>query len=161
MTPAWRSIFADNSTCVLNNNKATASVVQAEARVFVLLEHTTADGTHWDLMLEAPGVELLPTWRLLSNPLTCSGPIPAQRIDDHRPLFLEYEGPLRENRGSVRRVDRGVSDIERCDAGGLRARLQGRRLRGWIEVCAQPAGCSCLFTADDAGDNSENAPSCA
>lgn len=114
--------------------------------MFVLLEHVGAGRTHWDFLLEAPGCELLPTWRLLSDPLTCRGAISAERIADHRPAFLDYEGPLSGDRGRVRRVDRGAAEILRLDDDGLRAALGGELLRGVIEILAGADGWSCRFT---------------
>lgn len=73
---------------------------------FVILHHTTADGEHWDLMLEHGDVLL--TWQLLREP---SGPealpIPAKRIGDHRKLYLDYEGPLSGERGDVKKIESG------------------------------------------------------
>lgn len=81
---------------------------------FVLLEHET-DGrgaaapgdVHWDLMLELERGALLATWRLARNPLETTAPIEAQRIGDHRRVYLDYEGELSGGRGRVRRLDRG------------------------------------------------------
>ena len=88
--------------------------------MFVLLEHTTRDGVHWDFIIEVPGGQLLPTWRLLQNPLKTAGGIPAEPITDHPPHFLEYEGTLRNDRGSVRRLDRGAATEQRLAIRGGR-----------------------------------------
>jgi hypothetical protein len=115
--------------------------------MFVLLEHTAREGVHWDFIIEVPGRELLPTWRLLENPLETSRAIPAEPIADHSPHFLEYEGPLREGRGSVRRLDRGAAAILRFDSRGLGAELGGDRMRGRIEITTEADGrvhfCAC------------------
>ena len=108
--------------------------------MFVLLEHTTSHDVHWDFIIEMPGRELLPTWRLLKNPLETSDEIPAETIADHPPHFLEYEGPLREGRGSVRRLDRGAATILHFDSRGLCAELNGDRLCGRIEITTDPDG---------------------
>lgn len=112
--------------------------------MFVLLEHTTHDAVHWDFIIEVPGRELLVTWRLPQNPLTTSGDIPAEPIADHPPHFLEYEGPLREGLGGVRRVDRGAASIRRFDSQALVARLSGKHLRGHIEITAEADGPVCF-----------------
>jgi hypothetical protein len=70
---------------------------------FVVLEHRW-DGVHWDLMLESEGA--LRTWALSAFP-TVGEDIPANALPDHRIAYLDYEGPISGNRGSVRRVDRG------------------------------------------------------
>ena len=68
---------------------------------------------HWDLLLESPRKSAAPaaaddrcllTWRLLSSPLTgrdCS----AERLADHRRLYLDYEGPVSDDRGVVQRLE--------------------------------------------------------
>jgi hypothetical protein len=116
--------------------------------MFVLLEHTTRDGVHWDFIIEVSGRALLPTWRLPQNPLETSGNIPAELIADHPAHFLEYEGPLREGRGSVRRLDRGAATVLRLDARRLKAEVSGDRLCGIIEVSTGPDG-RCYFRALD------------
>ena len=84
---------------------------------FVILRHemppTAERGSHWDLMLENRGVLL--TWELPELP---PGPLPAsfgqlgiRRLPDHRIAYLEYEGPVSNDRGTVRRVDRGTYQL--------------------------------------------------
>lgn len=79
----------------------------------MILRHETPPaaerGSHWDLMLENRGVLL--TWALPDLP---PGPLPAsferlgiRRLPDHRIAYLEYEGPVSNNRGTVKRVDFG------------------------------------------------------
>ncbi|HWY86049.1 MAG TPA: DNA polymerase ligase N-terminal domain-containing protein [Gemmataceae bacterium] len=95
---------------------------------FVILEHDHPT-LHWDLMLEAGLV--LRTWRL-AKPPEISGPsIEASPLADHRVFYLDYEGPLSGQRGSVRRWDSGeyepVAEIEGRE---IRIRLMGQRLHG-------------------------------
>lgn len=75
-------------------------------RRFVILEHDHPS-VHWDFMLEADGV--LRTWRLPAPPgaVPQAGEMPAEEIADHRLAYLDYEGPVSGERGSVKRVDRG------------------------------------------------------
>jgi hypothetical protein len=124
--------------------------------MFVLLEHTAPDSVHWDFIIEAPGRELLPTWRLLQNPLTTPGDIPAEPIADHPPHFLEYEGPLREGRGSVRRLDRGAATVLKFDSRNLRAELNGDHLRGEISITSEPDG-RVRFRAPDRSESAKGA----
>lgn len=63
---------------------------------------------HWDLLLDAG--EVAWTWRLLDEPSGESHPR-AERIADHRRLYLDYEGPVSGNRGSVTRWDWGTYSI--------------------------------------------------
>ncbi len=70
---------------------------------FVILEHNWPT-THWDFLLEAG--EVLRAWRLAEEP-AIGRSIAADRNFDHRTRYLEYEGPLSENRGTVRRWEAG------------------------------------------------------
>lgn len=116
--------------------------------MFVLLEHDTTPSTsatrrkdvHWDLLVEAPGEERLPTWRLAQNPLRTSRDVPAERIQDHRRHYLDYEGPVSGDRGSVRRLDRGSAKIEHLAGAQLVVRLHGEHLAGRFEIATNDAG---------------------
>ena len=87
-----------------------------------------------DLLVEAPGCERLATWRLERNPLGSEEEIPAQRIGDHRRLYLAYEGELSGGRGRVRRTDAGDATIEQLEGERLLVVLEGRCLRGRFEM---------------------------
>ena len=67
---------------------------------FVVLEHDHPF-LHWEFLLEH--CDRAFTWRLLSEP-GCDRWIEAERIDDHRLLYLTYEGPVSNHRGTVRRL---------------------------------------------------------
>ncbi|WP_437184891.1 DNA polymerase ligase N-terminal domain-containing protein [Planctomicrobium sp. SH668] len=70
---------------------------------FVILEHDWPY-RHWDLLIEAGGI--LRAWRLKEFPdLNCE--IPCEAIADHRVMYLNYEGPVSNDRGSVKRVESG------------------------------------------------------
>jgi hypothetical protein len=73
---------------------------------YVVLRHEGIDSPHFDFMVEtAPGA-LLATWRSITWP-----PDPAQpgeKVPDHRREYLEYEGPISNNRGNVVRVESGL-----------------------------------------------------
>lgn len=70
---------------------------------FALLTHDHPF-LHWDLLLETG--ETCRTWRLLSPPDT-PGQIAAEALADHRPFYLDYEGPVSGGRGTVAVWDRG------------------------------------------------------
>ncbi|MCS7047501.1 MAG: hypothetical protein NZO58_14185, partial [Gemmataceae bacterium] len=70
---------------------------------YVILEHDHP-ALHWDFMLERGDV--LRTWRLPAPPSI--GKIAAQALADHRRAYLDYEGPVSGNRGTVRRWDAGT-----------------------------------------------------
>lgn len=77
----------------------------------VLLEHTLPSGEmHFDWMFERPGVADGPlvSYRTFQRPdlLPGGSHMLAERIGDHRPTYLEFEGPVSNGRGSVRRLAR-------------------------------------------------------
>ena len=97
---------------------------------FVLLEHDHPI-LHWDLMLEWG--DALKTWRLGRIPQEASS-IEAAPLPDHRLAYLDYEGPVSGNRGSVRRIDSGTFLLIESDGesgnGSLTFQLAGQRLQG-------------------------------
>jgi hypothetical protein len=92
---------------------------------YVILQHDHPF-LHWDLMLETGPV--LRSWRLLSPP-ALNTPIPATALGDHRLVYLDYEGPVSGNRGTVTQWDRG--DYEQVEESEQRLVV---RLRGlhWV-----------------------------
>jgi len=96
---------------------------------FVIQEHTTPEGVHWDLMLEQDGV--LITFRLEDEPArSLASEIRATKIFDHPLRFLTYEGPVQKGTGKVRIVDHGVSRYRSQSEELLTFELDGRVLRG-------------------------------
>lgn len=95
----------------------------------VVLEHSVpGEGGHFDWLIDRDGRSPLLTFRLappqrassaaprgeggcqlLSTPPPAS--FAAERIADHRRLYLDYEGPISGGRGSVRRVAAGEAEI--------------------------------------------------
>lgn len=71
---------------------------------FVVLQHDWPQ-LHWDLMLEN-GASLR-TWRLSEAPHP-RHPIALVRLPPHRSIYLDYEGPVSGDRGTVRRVLAGT-----------------------------------------------------
>lgn len=114
--------------------------------VAVLLEHTLPGGQrHFDLLIDPGGEAALATWRVdvdvaAAAPIVCR----AERIGDHRRIYLTYEGPLSGGRGSVRRVGEARGTLARLDAerveatldwGRGAARLAGERVEGaWWQL---------------------------
>ena len=102
---------------------------------FVILHHDAPAGhdrsSHYDLMLEQGGV--LWTWSLDKLPAVgFAGQ--AQALPDHRLAYLDFEGPLTGNRGSVERVEQGEYELlERAESRVL-VRLAGKTLRGILEL---------------------------
>ena len=81
-------------------------------------------------MLEQDGC--LKTWALSDEP-AFDRDITALQLPDHRIAYLEYEGPISNNRGEVTRVDQGtyewLSQIE-----PIEFRLEGTKLRGIARI---------------------------
>jgi hypothetical protein len=102
------------------------------APLFVLLYHDQAGSAHWDLMIDRGTA--LATWQLLDPPETLAvmggSPIRARRLADHRRIYLDYEGPVSEDRGHVRRIDRGECLALEASPTSWTIRLIGRVLRG-------------------------------
>src|SRR5262245_35287430 len=100
---------------------------------FVILEHDHP-ALHWDLMLEQDGA--LRTWRLPAPPP--DDPREAVAIGDHRRAYLEYEGSVSGNRGTVKRWDGGTYEATRETSEDWTLELRGTRWQGtltlqWLE----------------------------
>jgi hypothetical protein len=102
---------------------------------FVLLLHETPPGyprpTHYDLMLEHGDV--LWTWALEAFP-EAHRKIAAERLHDHRPVYLDFEGDVAGDRGSVRRVDQGHYDLISNADGSFEVELHGSLVRGRLYI---------------------------
>jgi DNA polymerase ligase (LigD)-like protein len=97
---------------------------------FVVLTHDHPK-LHWDFMLEREGV--LRTWRLAQPPDT-QGVIRAEALPDHRIAYLDYEGPVSRNRGTVQRWDAGTYETVKSTRQGLAVDLAGEKLAGVIAL---------------------------
>ncbi|HEY7425862.1 MAG TPA: DNA polymerase ligase N-terminal domain-containing protein [Gemmataceae bacterium] len=97
---------------------------------FVILEHDHP-GLHWDLMLESGAV--LRTWRLAAPP-RAGEIIAATATFDHRPVYLDYEGPVRSDRGRVIRRERGTFAWQTQEVDRVVVRLDGVQLRGILQL---------------------------
>jgi hypothetical protein len=95
----------------------------------VVQEHTTAEGVHWDLMIER-GATLM-TFRLPEPPENAlDHAVRALRIFDHAPRFLTYEGPVQKGTGRVRIVERGTFRLRDETDDVITLDLQGATLHG-------------------------------
>jgi DNA polymerase Ligase (LigD) len=112
---------------------------------FVLLRHECPPDcekpSHWDFMLEVDDV--LWTWELRELPsvwlialgMEVAGDSPtvsATRLADHRLAYLDYEGPVSGDRGSVSRVDGGTYEFVERTSKRTAIVLQGVKLKGAI-----------------------------
>ena len=76
---------------------------------YVVLHHIAFGNPHYDLMFESAPGSLLMTWRATDWPLAAGDVL--TRIGDHRRDYLNYEGPVSNNRGHVRRVQSGTCQV--------------------------------------------------
>jgi len=80
---------------------------------FVILHHQPPLGQsqaadHWDVMLETDDSALM-TWSIPpQNPPGSSFVCLAARLPDHRKHYLDYEGEVPDNRGTVSRIGTGT-----------------------------------------------------
>lgn len=98
---------------------------------FVVLEHRFPPGharpLHWDFMLETEAG--LRTWALPIEP-ALQMPIAADELPLHRVDYLDYEGPVSRDRGSVHRWDSGTLRWIADEPHRVEVELAGERLRG-------------------------------
>lgn len=109
---------------------STAGVRGGAMPRFALLEHQR-DGVHWDFLLDVGDV--LRTWAI-DAPIVPGTTLPARALDDHRRIYLDYEGEIAGGRGSVRRVDRGVYEPRIWTPGRVLVSLRGTQLVGMAEL---------------------------
>jgi DNA polymerase Ligase (LigD) len=110
---------------------------------FVILEHDHPF-LHWDLMLEAG--ESLRAWRLHGEPVV-GETVVTEPLPDHRLAYLDYEGPVSGNRGTVQRWDAGEYRLVEDAAARVMVELRGVRLSGTAVISSGPDGCQFAFTA--------------
>jgi hypothetical protein len=94
---------------------------------FVILEHDSPRGVHFDLMIEVGGV--LKTWAL-PRPPEPDVEMECESLGDHRLAFLDYEGPISDGRGSVVRWDRGSCVVLEHSDAECAVDLLGERVAG-------------------------------
>ncbi len=114
-----------------------ARIVKVMPR-FVILHHEMPKGssrpTHWDLMIEVDGA--LRTWALESPP-GLEASINAVELAPHRIDYLQYEGPVTGNRGSVSRWDDGTYEIIPSASEELVLQVDGQRCSGLLSITAE------------------------
>ncbi len=81
--------------------------------------------------------ESLRTWAL-EQELRVGAEIACQVLPDHRLAYLDYEGPVSNNRGQVTRVDRGTYETLRESDEELLVRLEGERFHGELLMQISP-----------------------
>jgi hypothetical protein len=86
---------------------------------------------HWDLLLEHG--EACRTWRLPMTP-DAPGELSAEAIADHRLMYLDYEGPVGTDRGSVSQWDSGTFQWLVCSDDYCAIRVHGHKLNGTVQL---------------------------
>ena len=102
---------------------------------FVILHHNTPQSyvrrTHWDLMLE-DGEHLL-TWALAAMPqVDCD--TDAEQLGDHRLEYLDIEGRLSGDRGTVQRAAAGEFEWLVREKDQITIALRGEALQGTVQL---------------------------
>ena len=96
---------------------------------FAVLRHDSPRGTHWDFLLEMGSA--LRTWALPQAPEPGAELI-CEVLPDHRLAYLDYEGPVSGQRGSVARWDRGTYEVRRQSDLELVLQVSGEKLSGQV-----------------------------
>jgi hypothetical protein len=76
----------------------------------------------------------LRTWALDSAGVIAGVEIAARELAPHRPVYLEYEGPVSGGRGVVRRLDAGTFVVKQWSSDLVQLRLSGRQLVGEVTL---------------------------
>ena len=98
---------------------------------FAILTHDYPT-QHWDFLLE--NGEKCRTWRLPNAPDAMLCEMTAEEIADHRLLYLDYEGPISGQRGSVTRWDAGTFEWLTNEADQCLVHLEGQRWHGRVQL---------------------------
>ena len=103
--------------------------MKSQGKRFVIHEHSTNDGSHWDLMLESKNT--LQTFRLDTHPRQIlQAPANAEKIHDHPVKFLTYQGPVQNGKANIKIVDSGTYNIVHQTNEKFELHLAGQTLSG-------------------------------
>ena len=108
---------------------------------YVILDHDHPQ-QHWDFMLEDGAT--LATWRLAIPP-QAGQTIAAEPSFPHRRAYLDYEGPVSGDRGTVVRWDRGEYVALAETDGRIEVLLRGSRIAGRATLSRNPEGTDWTF----------------
>ena len=104
---------------------------------YVILRHQPAGNSprplHWDLMFESR--EALRTFACFTEPIA-GQVLDIEPLDDHRLAYLDYEGPVSGERGTVTQWDRGEFEVLKETDRQWVLDVQGRRWRGRVHFQA-------------------------
>jgi hypothetical protein len=77
--------------------------------------------------------DILRTWALTGEPAP-EREIEAQELGEHRLDYLDFEGPVSQNRGTVTQWDAGEYELLANSPSELKVKMQGRRLLGAADL---------------------------
>jgi hypothetical protein len=107
---------------------------------YVVLRHDPPNentrAVHWDFMIETGAA--LRTWALDAEP-AAGKTIRAKSLADHRLVYLDYEGPISGDRGTVSKWDSGSFEILAETPTELQLRLSGGRWTGTVKISQDAA----------------------
>jgi hypothetical protein len=100
----------ENSRHFVNPESPVPLTHSESLRRYVILRHEGIPDPHFDVMVEAtPGSPLL-TWRTPEWPIGRETNL--TKLDEHRRMYLDYEGGVSRGRGFVTRVAHGTCDVQ-------------------------------------------------
>jgi len=101
-------------------------------RFVLLCHHTAKDQFHWDFLFEGPNAcKTFSVTQKLAEKAQRTGTLECTvtPLTDHRLAYLDYEGPVSDNRGFVERLDFGT-----CQTIGKTIHYQGQLCSGTINL---------------------------
>ena len=116
---------------------------------FIVLKHLTDSESHFDLMLEQSGILL--TFSFERFPEASAN---CKRIFDHRLRYLDFEGDIGQDRGTVERVDTGPYEFLSQTEKTIDVNLSGDRLVGPFRLTMRGAN-RWVLSRGDVGDACE------
>ena len=100
---------------------------------FAILTHDHPT-LHWDFLLEDG--DTLRAWRL-AEPPTLGRSIVATPLSAHRRVYLDYEGPISGDRGTVNRWDQGSYQREVWTESEVQLQLFGSHFSAYVLLISQ------------------------
>lgn len=105
---------------------------------YVILWHESGPAlgrpSHFDLLFEE-GSDAR-AW-CVEQEVTPSQVLMAHELPRHRLFYLDYEGPVSQDRGAVTRWDWGVYEVLLTTSDRFEAHLHGQRLHGELQLICQ------------------------
>jgi hypothetical protein len=96
---------------------------------FAILIHDSPRGLHYDFLLEAG--EVLKTWALPMIPAS-GDEVECESLPNHRLVYLDFEGPVSGNRGTVSRYDCGSFQVVRWSDDEIIVEVAGEKIAGRV-----------------------------